>query len=97
DAPADNEETGELMSSTKSGTAASSETSKGIWEFTDTALLQNKRDLIINALGYREQVNLIKRTRALYWDAGHTIRVACTISKRYTVLHLGEYALPLAT
>ena len=27
---------------------------------------------------------MIKRTRALYWDAGHTMRVACTISKRYT-------------
>jgi hypothetical protein len=52
---------------------------------TETStLLQDKRDLIITALGNREQVNLIKRTRALYWDAGHKIRVACTISKRYT-------------
>jgi hypothetical protein len=40
--------------------------------------------LIVDALNYREEVNLIKRSRALYWDAGHTIRVACTISKRYT-------------
>jgi hypothetical protein len=84
DAATGYEENGELRSSTKAETAPLSETSKAIWEFTDTALLQNKRDVIINALGRREQVNLIKRTRALYWDAGHTIRVACTISKRYT-------------
>lgn len=58
--------------------------SKGTWEFTDPSLLQQKRDLIIDALNRREKVNLIKRTRALYWDTGHTIRVACTISKRYT-------------
>jgi len=59
-------------------------TSKGTWEFTDAALIQGKRDLIIDALKHREAVNLIKRSRALYWDADHTIRVACTISKRYT-------------
>ena len=54
------------------------------WGFTDAALLQGKRDLIIDALSRHEKINLIKRTRALYWDAGHTVRVACTISKRYT-------------
>jgi hypothetical protein len=59
-------------------------TSKGTWEFTDATLLQGKRNLIIDALNHREEVNLIKRSRALYWDAGHTIRVACTISKRYS-------------
>jgi hypothetical protein len=59
------------------------ENSKGAWVFTDAALLQAKREVIIGALSSREKVNLIKRTRALYWDAGHTVRVACTISKRY--------------
>ena len=63
---------------------ASSESPKGIWEFTDAALLQTKRELIVASLGRREEVNLIKRTRALYWDAGHTVRAVCTISKRYT-------------
>lgn len=46
----------------------STETTKA-WEFTDAALLQEKRNLIIDALSRYEKVNLIKRTRALYWDA----------------------------
>jgi hypothetical protein len=75
---------GEEQSETASLVKMGSEISKGTWEFTDTALLQGKRGLIIDALNHREEVNLIKRTGALYWDAGHTIRVACTISKRYT-------------
>jgi len=79
----EDEETGDETYSDKSGTALSTGTSKGIWEFTDAALLQEKRDLIIKILGHREHINLIKRSRALYWDAGHTMRVACTISKRY--------------
>ena len=57
---------------------------KAIWEFTDAALLQAKRELIVESLGRRENVHFIKRTRALYWDAGHTVRVVCTVSKRYT-------------
>jgi hypothetical protein len=82
DAAIEIEESGELPSLNKLGTSTA--TSKGKWEFTDTALLQYKRELIITTLGHREQVNFIKRTRALYWDAGHKVRVACTISKRYT-------------
>jgi hypothetical protein len=66
------------------GPGSSSESAKGVWEFTDATLLQEKRDLIISALAHREEANLIKRTRATYWDAGHTVRVVCTISKRYT-------------
>jgi hypothetical protein len=65
------EEAGETIYLTKIG----STTSKGTWEFTDAALLQEKRELIVDALNDREGVNLIKRSRALYWDAGHTIRV----------------------
>jgi hypothetical protein len=80
EATAESEEPGETISLTKTSSA----TSKGTWEFTDAALLQEKRELIVDALNRREGVNLIKRSRALYWDAGHTIRVACTISKRYT-------------
>jgi len=57
--------------------------SKSTWEFTDAALLQGKRDDIISALGTRESVALIRRSRALFWNADHTIRVAVTISKRY--------------
>lgn len=76
----DDEEPSDTVSLPK----VNSETSKGAWEFTDATLLQEKRNTIIDALNRREGINLIKRTRALYWDAGHTFRVGCTISKRYT-------------
>jgi hypothetical protein len=56
---------------------------KSTWEFTDAALLQAKRDQIISALGIRESVPLIRRSRALFWNADHTVRGAVTISKRY--------------
>jgi hypothetical protein len=54
------------------------------WEFTSPALLQSKRDEILAALAARDGKRLIKRSRALYWDADHRYRVVCTISKRYT-------------
>jgi len=56
---------------------------KGIWQFTKYSLLQAKRDSILTAFGKREDVNLIKKTRALYWSPSKNVRVACTISKRY--------------
>lgn len=54
------------------------------WQFTDPQLLQAKRNDILAALGNRDGIKLIKRSRALYWDATHCYRVACTVSKRYT-------------
>jgi hypothetical protein len=54
------------------------------WEFTSPALLQAKRDEILAALAVRDGKRLIKRSRALYWDADHRYRAVCTISKRYT-------------
>src|SRR5271155_800275 len=80
----DDEEPGKIEPSNAYRTDSSSVDAKGTWEFTDTILLQEKRKIIIEAFASREEINLIKRTRALYWDAGHTVRVACTISKRYT-------------
>jgi hypothetical protein len=56
---------------------------KGVWQFTKYSLLQAKRDSILNAFGKREDVNLVKKTRALYWSPSKNVRVACTISKRY--------------
>ena len=56
----------------------------GGWEFTDTALLDQKRAEIIDALGKKIGAKLIKKSRALFWDAMHEKRVACSISKRYT-------------
>jgi hypothetical protein len=54
------------------------------WEFTDAAVLDQKRSDIINALAPKIGAKLIKRSRALFWDASHEKRVACSISKRYT-------------
>lgn len=54
------------------------------WQFTDSKLLQRKRETIIDAIQANENRAIIKRTRALYWDASHAVRVACTVSKRYT-------------
>lgn len=56
---------------------------KGSWEFTNSGLLQAKRDGIIAALGRSESAPLIRKSRALYWSADHKVRVACSISKRY--------------
>jgi hypothetical protein len=57
---------------------------KGAWEFTDSSVLQAKRDEIIRALSRREGTPLIKKSRALYWSPDHDQRAAFTISKRYT-------------
>lgn len=54
------------------------------WVFTPSHLIDAKRDAILNALALRDGKRLIKRSRALYWDASHTYRAVCTISKRYT-------------
>lgn len=54
------------------------------WEFTAPVIIQAKRDSIVQSLGTRDGKKLIKRSRALYWDADHSYRVVCTVSKRYT-------------
>ena len=56
---------------------------KYAWEFTDSGLLQAKREKIIAALSAREATHLVRRTRALYWNSSHDVRVACAMSKRY--------------
>jgi hypothetical protein len=58
--------------------------SEGVWEFTDSRLLQEKREEILQSVGHNLGVSLIKKSRALYWDSSHDTRVACSISKRYT-------------
>lgn len=53
------------------------------WEFTDAAVLDAKRAKIIDAMTKKVGSRLIKKSRALYWDAAHEKRVACSVSKRY--------------
>lgn len=54
------------------------------WEFTYAAVLDQKRADIIEALAEKLGTKLIRKSRALFWDATHVKRVACSISKRYT-------------
>jgi hypothetical protein len=54
------------------------------WDFTDIDVLDAKRNDIVDALSRKIGAKLIKKSRALYWDATHENRVACSISKRYT-------------
>jgi hypothetical protein len=58
--------------------------SKGVWQFTDSRLLQRKREDIIAVMGRASGTNFIKKSRALYWDSAHEKRIASTKSKRYT-------------
>jgi hypothetical protein len=57
---------------------------KGVWQFTKAPLLQAKRDSILTAFAKKEDANLIKKSRALYWNPSKNVRVVCTISKRYS-------------
>jgi len=53
------------------------------WEFTDPAVLDAKRAKAIDALAKKIGAKFIKKSRALYWDAPHEKRLACSVSKRY--------------
>ena len=55
---------------------------KGTWQFTDTKIIEVKREKIMQALGQREGVALNKRG-ALYRSDDESFRAVCTVSKRY--------------
>ena len=42
-------------------------------------------------MGRREASSLIRKSRALYWNAGHDVRAACAMSKRYTGKNQAPY------
>jgi hypothetical protein len=56
---------------------------KAPYQFTDSALLQDKRLRIIDALGEREHTHLLQKSRAQYWNPARDTRAVCSISKRY--------------
>jgi hypothetical protein len=73
---------------------------KAGFQFTEYKLIQAKREDIINALSHQKSNPLIKKNGALYWNSEHTIRVACTVSKRYTKKehrHIGMHITPRGT
>ncbi len=73
----------EALNATASAPSAQA-AGKGAWQFTDSKLLQAKRDAIVAAMAARTGAGYIKKSRALAWDASHTKRMACTVSKRYS-------------
>jgi hypothetical protein len=50
----------------------------------DPTSLQLTRDRIVDVFAKKHGKKLIRTSRAVYWDAGHTFRVVCTVSKRYS-------------
>jgi len=58
-------------------------TSQSGWEFTDSKMLDTKREDIIKRFGELKGKILVKKTRATYWSSDHNLRVGCTISKPY--------------
>ncbi|MBB4639841.1 hypothetical protein [Rhizorhapis suberifaciens] len=64
---------------------------KGTWHFTDAELLQAKREDVIAALSHREGTSLVRKSRALYWNAQRDVRAACSMSKRYTGKNQAPY------
>ncbi|MCA9837038.1 MAG: hypothetical protein KC422_08985 [Trueperaceae bacterium] len=49
----------------------------------DHDFIQKKREEILAAFERVKNLRLVKKTRATYWDLTRTLRVACTVSKRY--------------
>ena len=62
-----------------------------MWQFTEQSLLHGKREEILSAIAQRDGKKLVKKSMALYWDATHSYRIACTISKRYTKKNAPPY------
>lgn len=60
------------------------EEERSSWEFTDPTLIQEKREQIIKDFARQHRIQLIRRSRALYWNADHSFRTVCTVSKLYT-------------
>ncbi len=63
---------------------------KRVWQFTDSILLQEKREQIISAMTKHTGNIYIKKSRIFFWDSGHTNRLVCTMSKKYTLT--GSYS-----
>jgi hypothetical protein len=82
---------GSEASEEEDGSAATLGEIKSSWEFTNIAVLDAKRSEIVNAMSDRLSVKLIKKSRALFWDAPHDVRIACSISKRYTKRSANPY------
>lgn len=52
-------------------------------DITDPAMLDRKRQFILESLADKHGVKLIKKSRATFWTSDKSFRVASSISKRY--------------
>lgn len=62
----------------------SEERTRGTWQFTESHVLDGKRERILTRFSTHIGTAFVKNSRATYWDSSHEHRLACTISKRYT-------------
>jgi len=46
--------------------------------------MQEVRERTVSALERQHGIKFIKKSKALFWDPDHVMRIACTISKRYS-------------
>jgi hypothetical protein len=76
---------------TPAATVSLATANKGTWHFTDAQLLQAKREDVVAAIARKEAVSLVKKSRALYWNAKRDVRAACAMSKRYTGKNQAPY------
>jgi hypothetical protein len=59
---------------------------------TDTNTINSKRESIVASFGKNKGINLIKKSKALYWARDESVGVACSISKRYEKNYAYWYA-----
>src|SRR6202035_4557049 len=80
----DVEQSSQVVAPESADALTTKERAKGTWEFTDSKLLQAKREEIVSAASKKIGEKLIRKSASLYWSSDHFVRIACTISKRYT-------------
>jgi hypothetical protein len=80
----DVEQSSQVVAPESADALTTKERAKGTWEFTDSKLLQAKREEIVSAASKKTGEKLIRKSASLYWSSDHFVRIACTISKRYT-------------
>jgi hypothetical protein len=63
--------------------AAADDEARQAYDFTSPEILKAKREQLIAALERKFGTKLVRKTRAMYWDAEHQHPTVFTLSKRY--------------
>jgi hypothetical protein len=56
---------------------------KSNWNFTESALIERKREDILKSFAVQNNERLVRRSKAMHWNANRDFRTVCTVSKRY--------------